>query len=100
MYAALCRGGAGVQRRRGRAVQVDPIKPTLKAPGIKQLKLYYDELLSKFAFNSNLRRYTVVVVSHDQHFLKVTDATLMEVTGDAAPGCKEFEGDIKVGGAG
>jgi hypothetical protein len=43
----LC-GGGGVRwrvgrqrlrRRRGRAVQFDPIKPTLKAPGTKRLKL-------------------------------------------------------------
>jgi hypothetical protein len=40
-------------------VQVDPIKPTLKAPGIKLLKLKYDEPLSNFAFNFNLRRCTV-----------------------------------------
>jgi hypothetical protein len=26
----------------GKAVQLDPIKPTLKAPGIKRLKLKYD----------------------------------------------------------
>jgi hypothetical protein len=31
----------------GRAVQVDPIKPTLKAPGTKRLKLKCDELLQK-----------------------------------------------------
>jgi hypothetical protein len=41
----------------GRAVQVDPMKPALKAPGTKPLKLKYDELLSSFAFNFNLRRY-------------------------------------------
>ena len=40
-------------------MQVDPIKPTLKAPGSKLLKLKYDELLSSFAFNFNLRRYTM-----------------------------------------
>jgi len=38
-------------------VQVEPIKPTLKAPGIKRFKLKYDGLLSIFAFNFNLRRY-------------------------------------------
>jgi len=42
----------------GRAVQVDPIKPTLKAPGTKRLKLKYDEQLSNFAFNFNLRCYS------------------------------------------
>ena len=39
-------------------MQVDPIKPTLKAPGTQRLNLKYDELLSSFAFNFNLRRYT------------------------------------------
>jgi hypothetical protein len=38
-------------------VQVDPIKPTLKASGAKRLKLEYDELLSSFGFKFNLRRY-------------------------------------------
>ena len=34
------------------------MKPTLKAPGTKRLKLKYDNLLSSFAFKFNLRRYT------------------------------------------
>jgi hypothetical protein len=38
-------------------VQVDPIKPTLKAPGTKRLKLKYDKPLSSFPVNINLRRY-------------------------------------------
>jgi len=46
---------------RGRAVQVDPIKPTLKALGTKRLKQKYVELLSNFAFNFNLRRYIAVM---------------------------------------
>jgi len=37
---------------------VDPIKPTLKLPGTKHLKLKCGELLSTFAFKFNLRRYT------------------------------------------
>jgi hypothetical protein len=41
-------------------VQVDPIKPTLKPPGTKRLKLKNDATPSKFAFNFNLRRYTPV----------------------------------------
>jgi hypothetical protein len=40
-------------------VQVDPIKPTLKAPGTKYFKLEYDELLSSFALKFNLRGYAV-----------------------------------------
>jgi hypothetical protein len=39
-----------------KAVQVDPIKPTLEAPGTKRLKLKYDETLSSFAFKFNLCR--------------------------------------------
>ena len=42
----------------GRAVQVDPIKPKLKAPGTKRFKLKCDTLLSTSAFKFNLRRYT------------------------------------------
>ena len=37
-------------------MQVAPIKPTLKAPGTKRLKLKYDKLLSSFAFKFSLRR--------------------------------------------
>jgi len=42
----------------GRAVQVDPIKPTLNAPGSMLLKLKCDRPLSMFAFTFNLRHYT------------------------------------------
>ena len=38
-------------------MQVDPIKPKLKAPGTKSLKLKYDNPPSSFAFNCDLRRY-------------------------------------------
>jgi len=44
-------------------VQVDPIKPALNAPGTKRLKLMYDGALSNFAFNFNLRRYSVGAVA-------------------------------------
>ena len=37
-------------------MQVDPIKPTLKAPGTKRLKLKCDTLRSRFASKSNLCR--------------------------------------------
>ena len=42
-------------------MQLDSIKPTLKAPGTEHLKLECDELLSRFASKINLRRYTVGV---------------------------------------
>jgi len=38
-------------------VQVDPIKPTMKAPGAEPVKPKCDELLSNLAFNFKLRRY-------------------------------------------
>jgi len=41
----------------GRAVQVDPIKPTLKPTGIKRFKLMCATLLSTSAFKFSLRRY-------------------------------------------
>ena len=44
---------------RGKAVQVDPIKPTLKPNGTKRWKLGHEKLLSKFAFKFNLRCYNV-----------------------------------------
>jgi hypothetical protein len=40
-------------------VQDHPIKPTLKAPGTKLLKLKYGRPLSKVGFKFNLRRYTL-----------------------------------------
>ena len=41
-------------------MQVDPIKPKLKSPGTKRLKLDCDVLLSTSAFKFNLRRYILV----------------------------------------
>jgi len=38
-------------------VQADPIKPPVKAPGIKRSNLKHDTLLSAFGFKINLRRY-------------------------------------------
>jgi hypothetical protein len=42
----------------GTAVLVDPMKPKLKPPETKLLKLNCDILLSTSAFKSSLRRYT------------------------------------------
>jgi hypothetical protein len=47
------------RQQRGRAVQVYPIRPTLKPPRAKCVKLEYDELPSHFAFKFNLRHYSV-----------------------------------------
>ena len=43
--------------RPGRAVQLEPMKPMLKPPGTKRLKLSFDEPLSNVALNLNVRRY-------------------------------------------
>ena len=65
VWQALPEGGAGARllgrgglphAEHGRAAQVDPIKPTLKAPGTQGLKLKYDEVVSNLAFKFNLRR--------------------------------------------
>jgi hypothetical protein len=47
----------------GRAVQIDPTKPMLKALKTKRLKLNYDEPLLSFAFKFNLRRYSWATAS-------------------------------------
>jgi hypothetical protein len=41
---------------RGRAVQVEPMKPMLKPPGTDRLKPECDEPLSNFTFKFNMRR--------------------------------------------
>jgi len=51
----------------GTAVQVEPIKPVLKAPGFTRLKLIYDEPLSSFGFNFNLRRYCTAECAGTSH---------------------------------
>ena len=40
------------------------MKPVLNLPGTKRLKLRYDEPLSNFAFDFNLRRYNAVCLEH------------------------------------
>ena len=55
-------GGGVLVAVRGKAVPVDPIKPKLKPPGIKLLKLEYDGLLSKLGFKFNLRGYIVAII--------------------------------------
>ena len=42
-------------------MQVDPIKLTLKAPGIKRLKPTYDKAHLNFAFKLNLRPYAMIL---------------------------------------
>ena len=51
-----------VRKLLGRAVQVDPIKLTLKPLGNERLKLKSDVLLSILAFDFNSRRYFLVFI--------------------------------------
>jgi hypothetical protein len=55
---AAKRTAATIIPDQGRAVQLDPIKPTLKPPELKRLKVRYVGSLSNFAFKLDLRRYT------------------------------------------
>ena len=48
-------------------MQVDPIKPTMKAPGPKLLKVKCDELLSTSPFKFNVRRFMKVVADKAKH---------------------------------
>ena len=80
------RGAAGAPHadaaRLGKAVQLDPIKPTMKAPGIKLLKLKYDKPLSNFAFKFNLRHYNSEHNIHKQRQLR----ELAEINGTIKAG--------------
>jgi hypothetical protein len=51
----------------GRAVQVDPIKPTLKGPGIKRLKVKCDKSAFQFCFQSQLAPLHQGADSHDHN---------------------------------
>jgi hypothetical protein len=61
MLAAVanCVGIIRLLVERGEAVQVEPMRSMLKAPDTQRLKLKNDNLLSNFAFEFNLRRYSV-----------------------------------------
>ena len=52
-------------------MQVDPVKPTLKAPGTRRLKLKCDEPLLNFAFNFNLRRSTKLAIGQSDNIVFV-----------------------------
>jgi hypothetical protein len=71
----------------GMAVQVDPMKPTLKAPGIDRLKLQYIELLLRLAFKSKLRRY--ILEEQD----KIPWEALVYVTGQINYGGRAVQAD-------
>jgi hypothetical protein len=94
-----CGGGGHL----GRAVQVEPMKSMLKAPGTKRFKLQNEKLLSNFAFKSNVRRYSMVYFAPAvQNNVGVLDTgtnvfSTIGTTGDA--GAAYTWGNIKYVGA-
>jgi hypothetical protein len=56
-------------------MQVDPIKPTLKAPGTKRLKAKNVGSLSNFAFKFNLRRFNKATEKFAKAAAKAEPAT-------------------------
>ena len=59
VVAAAAEGPRDDPRAPGEAVQLAPIKPTLKPPGTERLKPKCDDPLSNFAFSFNLRCYSL-----------------------------------------
>jgi hypothetical protein len=60
------------------------MKPKLKPPGTKRLKLNYDEPLSTFAFKFNLRRYIKHVAALSPHLRVEPARQLMLATSSNA----------------
>jgi len=58
LFRALRLGPRGEVELRGRAVQVDPLKPTFS----ERLKLKCDDSLSNYAFSFNMRRCNVGIL--------------------------------------
>ena len=52
----------------GQAVQIEPMKSKLKAPGTTRLKLKCDILLSTSAFKIKLRRYSMAMMGNGMQF--------------------------------
>jgi len=69
----------------GKAVQVDPINPTLKAPGPQHLILKYDKLLSTCAFKFNLRRYNPIFAAIELDYADADQDATGEAAAEAGP---------------
>jgi hypothetical protein len=71
------------------------MKPTLKAPGTQSLKQKYDELLSRFAFKFNLRRYTKLdsqyVVKYFESFI---DKSQLCIVMEFAPKVRRYRSNL------
>ena len=89
-----CTQVASGAARPGKAVQVDPIKPTLKAPGIKRLKLKYDKPLANVAFKFNWSRYILGGAWDEIAF------DLLAIGGEGEEGEEGGGGGVRVSGRG
>jgi len=78
-------------------VQVDPIKPTMKAPGTQALKLQYHKLLSTFAFKFNLRRYSKVGAIRVEAVRRLAELTTLTVAHLHALAMSLAAGDVEDG---
>ena len=86
-------------------MQVDPIKPTLKAPVTECLKLKYEELLSNFGSKFDMRRYSLVReagdnVGHEGRPVQVEPRLTPGCTQDEPrlnPGCTQVEPRLNPG---
>ena len=67
-----------LSQRPGEAVQVDPIKTCVEIAYIfLRVKLSFDEPLSNFAFEFNLRRYSLVVSLNRFNMLSTMSISLI-----------------------
>jgi len=83
------RGAAG-DVDQGRAVQVDPVNPKLKAPGTKRLKLNYGGPLSISGFKINLSRYTKVNADFGSIFSTLLTGTSAKLEPPEVGGCSLY----------
>ena len=81
-------------------MQVDLIKPALKAPATKLLKLKYEKLLSSFAFNLNLRRYIMAVANEDGFHAYAEARNMTACTCSNVVECKGMSGAMSGGAEG
>jgi hypothetical protein len=80
-------------------VQVDPIKPKLKAPGIGRLKVKYNILLYSFTFKSDVCRYTAAAKDPAAPRLRAM-RTNSKLTDISAQQTDEIAALRRLGGAG
>ena len=79
-------------------MQVDPIKPMLKAPKTKRLRPKCDALLSSFAFKFNLRRYNEDLRSEAESTRSTVSRTVA-LTGTGSTSSRTIAGAVRQGAA-